>query len=86
VYFNCVQRCQGIVTVVAVGCGPMVNPRFGRRLRSPSREPQPSTSHLRYVLNLNTSLSIYLFYNSRIHVITFYSGHVCVYYVSILRC
>jgi hypothetical protein len=27
--FNCVQRCQSIVTTVAVGCGPMVNPKFG---------------------------------------------------------
>jgi hypothetical protein len=39
-----------------------------------------------YFLNLNTSLSTYLFCNSRIHVITLYSNHVCVYYVSILRC
>jgi hypothetical protein len=45
--FNCVQRCQGIVTVVAVGCGPTVNPRFGRRLGSPPREQQLRTSHLR---------------------------------------
>jgi hypothetical protein len=29
---------------------------------------------------------MYLFYNSRIHLITLYSGHVCVYYVSMLRC
>jgi hypothetical protein len=35
---------------------------------------------------LRTSLSMYLFCNSRIHVITLYSGHVCVYYVSMLRC
>jgi hypothetical protein len=41
---------------------------------------------LLYVLNLNTSLSMYLFGNSRIHVITLYSGHVCVYYASTLRC
>jgi hypothetical protein len=27
-----------------------------------------------------------LFCNSRIHVITSYSGHLCVYYASILRC
>jgi hypothetical protein len=26
----------------------------------------------------NTSLSMYFFYNSRTHVITIYSGHVCV--------
>jgi hypothetical protein len=32
----------------------------------------------RYVLNSNTSLSIYFFCNSRTHVITLYSGHVCV--------
>jgi hypothetical protein len=29
VYFNCVQRCQGFVTVVAVGCGLMVSPMGG---------------------------------------------------------
>jgi hypothetical protein len=29
---------------------------------------------------------MYLFCNSRIHVITLYSGHVCVYYASMLQC
>jgi hypothetical protein len=29
---------------------------------------------------------MYLFCNSRIHVITLYSDHVCVYYASMLRC
>jgi hypothetical protein len=29
---------------------------------------------------------MYLFCNSRIHVITLYSGHVCVYYASMLWC
>jgi hypothetical protein len=29
-------------------------------------------------LNSNTSLSMYFFCNSRRHVITLYSGHVCV--------
>jgi hypothetical protein len=29
---------------------------------------------------------MYLFCNSRIHVITLYSGYVCVYYASMLRC
>jgi hypothetical protein len=29
---------------------------------------------------------MHLFCNSRIHVITLYSGYVCVYYVSMLRC
>jgi hypothetical protein len=29
---------------------------------------------------------MYLFCNSRIHVITLYLGHVYVYYASILRC
>jgi hypothetical protein len=33
--FNCVQRCQSIVTAVAIGCGPMVSLRIGRRLGSP---------------------------------------------------
>jgi hypothetical protein len=40
----------------------------------------------RYVFNSNTSLAMYLFCNSRIHVITLYSGHVCVYYASMLQC
>jgi hypothetical protein len=40
----------------------------------------------RYVLKLNTSVSMYLFCNSRIHVITLYLGHVCVYYASMLWC
>jgi hypothetical protein len=31
-----------------------------------------------YFLNLNTSLSMYFFCNSRIHVITLYLSHVCV--------
>jgi hypothetical protein len=47
VYFNCVQRCQGFVTAVAVGCGLMANPKFGRRLGSPPHEQQPRTSHLK---------------------------------------
>jgi hypothetical protein len=42
-----VQRCQIIVPVVTVGCGPMASLRFGRRLGSPPREQQPRTSHLR---------------------------------------
>jgi hypothetical protein len=40
VYFNYVQRCQDFVTAVAVGCGPMVSPRIGRRLGSPPHEPK----------------------------------------------
>jgi hypothetical protein len=47
VNFNCVQRCQGIVTVVAVGCGPTASLRSGKRLESPPREQQPRTAHLR---------------------------------------
>jgi hypothetical protein len=47
VFFNGVQRCQGFVTVVAVGCGPMVSLRSGRRLGSSPHEQQPRTSHLR---------------------------------------
>jgi hypothetical protein len=31
-----------------------------------------------YFLNSNTSLAMYFFGNSRNHVITLYSGHVCV--------
>jgi hypothetical protein len=46
-YFNCVQRCQDIVTDVTVRCGTMTSLRIGRRLGSPPREQQPRTSHLR---------------------------------------
>jgi hypothetical protein len=35
------------VTAVVSGCGPVTNPRSGRRFGSPSREQQPRTSHLR---------------------------------------
>jgi hypothetical protein len=31
----CVQSCQGFVTAVASGCGPVVSPMFGKRLESP---------------------------------------------------
>jgi hypothetical protein len=41
------QRCQGIVTAVEIGCGPMASPRIGRRHGSLSREQQPRTSHAR---------------------------------------
>jgi hypothetical protein len=45
--FNCVQKCQGIVTVVAIRCGPMASPRIGRRYGSPPHEQQLRTSNLR---------------------------------------
>jgi hypothetical protein len=35
------------VTAMAVGCGPTMSPRFGRRLWSLPREQQLRTSHLR---------------------------------------
>jgi hypothetical protein len=38
VFFNCMQRCQGFVTAVASGCGPVVSPMSGRRLGSLPRE------------------------------------------------
>jgi hypothetical protein len=47
VNFNCVQSYQSIVTAVAIGCGPMVSPRIGRRHESLPREQQPRTSYLR---------------------------------------
>jgi hypothetical protein len=47
VVFNCVQRCQCFMTVVASGCDSMVSLRIGRRLGSPPREQQLRTSHLR---------------------------------------
>jgi hypothetical protein len=42
-----VQRCQGFVTVVVVGCGPTASPRSGKRLGNPPREQPLRTSHLR---------------------------------------
>jgi hypothetical protein len=45
--FNYVQRCQGIVTVVTVGCGPTASPVSEKRLESPLCEQQPRTSHHR---------------------------------------
>jgi hypothetical protein len=45
--FNCVQRCQGFVTTVAVRCAPTARLRIGKRLESPPREQQMRTSHLR---------------------------------------
>jgi hypothetical protein len=45
--FNCVQRCQGFVTAVAVGCGSTVIPRIGKRLGSLPHEQPTRTSHLR---------------------------------------
>jgi hypothetical protein len=45
--FNYVQSCQGFVTAVASGCGPVASPRRGKRLGSPPREQQLRTSHLR---------------------------------------
>jgi hypothetical protein len=47
VLFMCVQSCQGFVTAVASGCGPVTSPRSGKRLGSPPCEQQPRTSHLR---------------------------------------
>jgi hypothetical protein len=47
VLLMCVQSCQGFVIAVASGCGPVANPRSGRRLGSPPREQQSRTSHLR---------------------------------------
>jgi hypothetical protein len=35
------------VTAVVSGCGPVANPRSGKRLGSPPHEQQPRTSHLR---------------------------------------
>jgi hypothetical protein len=53
--FNCVQRYQGFVTAVGIGCGPMVNLRIKRRLVSSPREQQPRTSHLR--VNANSCIT-----------------------------
>jgi hypothetical protein len=42
--------------------------------------------HFRYVFKLEHFIIYVSLCNSRIHVITLYSGHVCVYYASMLRC
>jgi hypothetical protein len=72
-----------------LGARPVSSSR-GIRILGPMRTlVSPSDSilvSLHYVLNSYTSLSMYLFCNSITHVITFYSGHVCVYYASTLRC
>jgi hypothetical protein len=47
VLFSYVQRCQGFVTAVASGCGPVMSPKRGKRLGSLPREQQPMTSHFR---------------------------------------
>jgi hypothetical protein len=47
VFFICVQRCQGFVTVVVSGCGPVVSPMIGKGLGCPPREQLSWTSHLR---------------------------------------
>jgi hypothetical protein len=47
VNFNCVQRCQSIVTAVTSGCGIVVSPKFGRSHGSPPHEQQPRILHLR---------------------------------------
>jgi hypothetical protein len=47
VYFFCVQRCQGFVTAVTSGCGPVTSLRSERRLGSSPRVQQLRTSHLR---------------------------------------
>jgi hypothetical protein len=47
VFFNCVQSCQGFVTVVASECGPVASPRSGKRLGSSPREQQSRISLLR---------------------------------------
>jgi hypothetical protein len=52
----CVQRCQDTFTAMAVGCGPTVNPRFGRRLESPPREQQP----MRALVSLSDSILVLL--------------------------
>jgi hypothetical protein len=46
VLLMCVQSCQGFVSAVVSRCGPVANPRSGRRRGSPHREQQPMTSHL----------------------------------------
>jgi hypothetical protein len=62
----------------------------GHRILGPMRAlVSPSVSIL-VLLPLCLKLENFIIYvsfcNSRIHVITLYSDHVCVYYVSMLRC
>jgi hypothetical protein len=73
-----------------LGARPVSSSR-GLRILGPMRVlVSPSVSILVSLLlcfkNSRTSLSMYLFCNLRIHVITLYSGHVSVYYASMLRC
>jgi hypothetical protein len=42
-----VHGCQGFVTAVISGYGPVVSSMFEKRLGSPPHEQQPRTSHLR---------------------------------------
>jgi hypothetical protein len=69
------------VTAAANGSGPMVSPKTGRRHGSPPREQQSSDSIL-VSLPLCFKLFIQAMHvflcNSRIHVITLYSGHACI--------
>jgi hypothetical protein len=52
--FNCVQRCQGIVTAVAVECSPMGSSRIGRRLMS---RPMSSSRGLRILVPMRALVS-----------------------------
>jgi hypothetical protein len=52
VFFNCVQRCQGFVTAVVSGCGPVVSPMSGRRLGTCPM----SSSRGRHILGLMRAL------------------------------
>jgi hypothetical protein len=72
-----------------LGARPMSSNR-GLHILGPMRSfVSPSDSilvSLPLCFKSNTSLSMYLFCNSRTHVITLYSGHVCMYYASTLWC
>jgi hypothetical protein len=70
-----VQICLSIATVVASGCGPVARMRTGKRLgSSPHEQPQRTSAMFQ---TSNTLSSMYFFCNSRTHVMTLYSGHVC---------
>jgi hypothetical protein len=65
-----------------MGARPVSNSR-GLHIIGPMRALASSSdsilvSLLLCFLNSDTSLSMYFFCNSRIHVITFYSGYACV--------
>jgi hypothetical protein len=72
-----------------LGACPVSSSR-GLRMLGPMRALVSSSGSILVLLPLCLKLENFIIYvslcNSRIHVITLYSGHVCVYYASMLWC